>query len=188
MRYCSVQSAPKRGRGRLRKVLPSAVYADLAKSGGACLARYELSGGEWLAREHVVLDSSLPTALAAYLLSIDGSVLAAWNMKGHDRHVLERAVGETVLSGLGLWDPLPWFRSHWGLPKNTLSSCKPGTPRAVFGVNTYGPAHDSMVDAAHMRDVVTRAAYGYPTKDADAWKTASGREMLDAVRAHVEAD
>jgi hypothetical protein len=131
------------------------------------------------------MEATLPAVLADYMLGIEGSVLVAWNMKAHDRHVLKRAVGETVLEGIHLWDALPWFRKLWGLPKNSLSNCKPGTPRSLFGVVSQGPAHSSLVDASHMRDVVLRASYcvGHET---DYWRNATRLEMLSELHSHLD--
>lgn len=157
-RFCSASLATKRGRSRLAKALPSAVFEDSRKSGSTCVLQYKIANGKWMIDSAANVSAELSTLLAGYLLPYKGSVLCAWNLKGHDRHVLARAVGQTTLDKFVLWDALPWFRSNYVLPKNTMASNKAGTPRGVFDVPVIGDAHDSFADAAHMREVVLRAA------------------------------
>ena len=158
-RLSVVRDAPKRRRAMLRQELNHNCCNDSSRTGSTIVTQlsHEQKGG-WKAMTHATVDLTINELLASYLALRKGSVLAAWNMNGHDRHVLRRAVGKT-LDGMVLWDGLPWFRSVYQLPKNTMSSNKPGTPRRLFNVPVYGSAHSSMSDAVHMRDVVCRAAY-----------------------------
>lgn len=190
-RFVSVRDATKRGKARLRSVLPAAVYRCSGKTGHACTASYSCNGdGEWEPSAYTMADASLPDLLVTYLNSKAGSVLVAWNMRGHDKHVLTRAVGKPVLDQLTLWDGLPWFRSKYVLPKNTMSSALAGTPRSVFQVPDHGAAHCSFPDAAHMRDVIRRAAYCLAQDDRglDAYKSATREEMFDSVCSQVQDD
>jgi len=178
-----MKDATKRGKAHLRKSLPLADYDN------TCALEYTLRDGTWEPQVHASVSLPLKDVLKAYLVRRSGSVLVAWNLRGHDKHVLTRAVGEQVMGQLVLWDALPWFRSKYSLPKNTMSSKKPGTPRAVFGVPDYGSAHSSLADAAHMRDVVLRAAYCADTDgkiDLGAHLTVDRVEQLKSVHAEVE--
>ena len=83
-----------------------------------------------------------------------GATMLAWNMLGHDKKVLERLGAPEYV----LLDPLRAFRKRLGLPKNSLGSNKPGTPRHVLKVPLMGPAHTALADALHMREVTRRAA------------------------------
>ena len=160
LRMFDVSAAHKPGRAKLRKVVPPSVYHSAIKMSKVCLAEHvQAKDGNWTSATYRLVGSSMKDTVAGYLAKRAGCVLCAWNMKGHDRHVLRRLVGTAVLDRMVLWDALPWFRSAYTLPKNTLASDKPGTPRHVFGVQSHGQAHTSMADAAHLRDVVTRAAY-----------------------------
>jgi hypothetical protein len=148
-----------------------------------------LVDGTWKAEKHINVSAGLNPLLAAYMTDRKNSVLAAWNMRGHDRHVLHRAVGEDVVSNMLLFDPLPWFRSRFKLPKNTMSSKKAGTPRAVFDVPDYGSAHASLADAAHMREVVLRAAYcwNHSNNDLGAHKAATALERFESACTEIES-
>ena len=188
-RLCSPSNATKRGRAQLRNELPNAVYRDSVKSGSTCVVQYN---DKLDATEHSNVGAPLETLLASYLHSRAGSVLVAWNLRGHDKHVLKRAVGNDAVDKMVLWDALPWFRSKYSLPKNTMSSNKVGTPRAVFNVPTRGSAHSSFADAAHMRDVVLRAAYairadgGAGKIDIASYRAATRSEQYAAARAEIE--
>lgn len=189
-RFCSARDATKRGRSNLCKSLPPAVYQDSVKTGSTCAIRYHrTSCGKWEAEEYTNINIPLPRLLDSYLVSKKGSIVIAWNMRGHDKHVLRRAVGARTLENLTLWDALPWFRSRYQLPKNTMSSSKPGTPRSVFDVPDHGDAHSSLADAAHMRDTVLRAAYCHRLDgltDLTAYKRATREEQFDSVCAEVD--
>jgi len=189
-RFVSVSDATKHGRARLRKDLPTAIYRDSLITGSTCSIRYSCNeDGELGAVQYVNADVSLKNMLSSYVSSNAGSVVVAWNMRGHDRHVLCRAVGDKVLKKVTLWDGLPWFRSKYQLPKNTMSSSKPGTPRAVFQVPNHGAAHSSFADAAHMRDVVRRSAYCLRQDgltDIAAHTNATRAEQFDAACKEIE--
>lgn len=84
----------------------------------------------------------------------EGSTVLAWNMMGHDKKVLQNLQSPKYV----LLDPLRAFRKQIGLPKNTLGSNKPGTPRNALNVPIMGPPHTAIADALHMREVTRRAA------------------------------
>ena len=160
LRLFRLADVHKAGRARLRKYIPLSVYMKAMKTGSVYAAEYTLSkDGVWGDGEYRPIDMDMKAAVGAYLKERKGCVLCAWNMKAHDRHVLNRLVGNEIVSDMVLWDALPWFRSKFTLPKNGLSSDKPGTPRHTFGVLTQGIAHSSLADAAHLRELVLRAAY-----------------------------
>jgi len=147
-----------------------------------------LVDGTWKADTHVNVSAGLNPLLAAYLTDRKNSVLVAWNMRGHDKHVLWRAVGKEVIDRMLLFDALPWFRSRYKLPKNTMSSNKAGTPRAVFDVPDYGSAHASLADAAHMREVVLRAAYCWneSKNDLSAHKSGTALKLFECACTEIE--
>ncbi len=189
-RFCNVSLATKTGRQSLYKYLPAEVYRDSQKSGSTCVSSMQLIDGVWEAKKHVNVSTSLNPLLAAYLTDRKNSVMVAWNMRGHDRHVLNRAVGENVVNKMVLFDALPWFRSRFKLPKNTMSSKKPGTPRAVFAVRDFGSAHASLADASHMREVVLRAAYcwNHAKNDLGAHKGATALELFQSACSEIESE
>lgn len=187
-RFVSPSDATKRGKAHLCKQLRPALYVDALRTGNTCVIQYNLTDGKWDAYSHMVVEQKLPALVKAYLANKGGSSLIAWNMNGHDRHVLRRAVGQDTLSKVCLWDALPWFRSRYSLPKNTMSSSRPGTPRAVFNVQDLGTVHTSLADAAHMREVVLRAAYccAQPgAVDTGCYRNASRLDMLKCVQDEV---
>ena len=192
-RFCSVTLAHQKGKTALRRNLPAQAFQDCTKKNTTCVVQYTLDDNKhaWKQDNVAVADTSLNTLVAAFLLKQNNCIVAAWNMKAHDRHVLKRSVGEEVLSKLRLWDALIWFRAHYSLPKNTLSSNRAGTPRAVFEVPVYGKEHSSLVDAAHLREVVRRAAYSFSEEtklNMSAWKTATQNEISVATHNHIEDD
>lgn len=186
-RLCNVRDATKRGRAMLKKELDQDVYADGLKTGSTSVVTLRKQDGKWLPTIQTAIDLPLVDLLKSYIKDRAGSVMVAWNMNGHDRHVLRRAVGDE-LDHVTTWDALPWFRSVYSLPKNTMSSCKPGTPRAVFGVPTHGVAHSSLSDAVHMRAVVTRAAYcaGCDPVDTAAHRGESDASLFAAVCREID--
>ena len=190
-RFCSVAYAHKPGRQQLLKTLPADVYSDSLKNKSTCVLQYVVEDDKWTLATSANADMPLALAIGTFLHHYRGSVLCAWNLKGHDRHVLTRALGKTLVDDFVLWDTLQWFRSHYTLPKNTMSSSKAGTPRGLFDVATHGKAHDSFADAAHMRDVVMRAAACLTTEDtANAslkkYKGKSRVELLEHVWTEVQ--
>jgi len=189
-RFCNVSLATKRGRSSLCKFLPAMVYRDSLKTASTCISTMHLVNGVWTVEKHVNVSAGLNPLLTAYMTDRKNSVLVAWNMRGHDRHVLHRAVGEAAVNNMVLFDALPWFRSKFKLPKNTMSSKKPGTPRAVFKVPDYGSAHASLADAAHMRDVVLRAAYcwKHSKHDLNAHKCANALELFESACTEIESE
>ena len=189
-RFARLKDAPPRGRARLRKELPFSAAMDSHNTGSTCVIEYKMNQEHWDAVSYTNVSLPLNAVLQPYIDSRAGSVLVAWNLRGHDRHVLSRAVGDKTLNKLMLWDALPWFRRRYTLPKNTMASNKAGTPRNVFDVPSYGSAHGSLADAAHMRDVVMRAAYCYQSKDSaniSAHKQSTRLEQLDCVHEEIES-
>jgi hypothetical protein len=168
----------------LKKELSPAVYQDGLKTGSTSVITYS---DTFQAEKQASVDLPLRAMLNSYIVSRAGSVMVAWNMSGHDRHVLRRAVGDT-LAGITLWDALPWFRSAYGLPKNTMSSNKPGTPRSLFNVPVHGAAHSSLSDAVHMRNVVQRAAYcmSHDQSDTQGYRSASQEDLFAAACHEIE--
>ena len=188
-RFSSLQLAPRRSRAQLRRELPQEVTQHSQKSGSTGVVEYALTSGKWEPVAHTNVSLPLHAVIKPYLASRAGSALIAWNLRGHDQHVLTRAVGDKVMHNLLLWDALPWFRAKYTLPKNTMASNKAGTPRNVFNVPTYGSAHGSLADAAHMRDVVLRASYCWQQKngaDVTAHENSSRVEQLDTVYVELE--
>lgn len=190
-RLSNVQQATKRGKATLKKELPKAVYQDAFKTGSIVVSTFTTMPDALDALEldtHATVDVPMNKMVASYLASRSGSVLVAWNMNGHDKHVLRRAAGEAVVDKVTLWDALPWFRSKYTLPKNTMSSSKAGTPRALFSVPTFGAAHSSLSDTVHMRQVVLRAAYchEHDAEDTKCHSDASTSEQFAAACAQIE--
>ena len=193
VRLCSPHDAHKKGRAALARSLPRDVFCDSCAGKRTCVTHYDcrsLAAGEWRVRLHAVVDADIATLTKVFLRTLrpKDDLVVAWNMNAHDRHVLARAAGDDALAQLRLCDALPWFRSCYGLPKNTLSSCRPGTPRAVFRVHADGPVHTSFVDALHLRDVVRRAAY-CRRHDKDtascAWEHATPLQLSQAALAEM---
>jgi len=188
-RLCNVQRATKKGRAMLKKELSSDVYNDGLKTGStSVMTLYLSSSDKWQTQTSVSVDLPLGDMLKSYLKSREASIMVAWNMNGHDRHVLRRAVGD-VLDLVTTWDALPWFRAAYTLPKNTMSSCKAGTPRSVFDVPDHGSAHSSLSDTVHMRHVVQRAAYciGTDREDMKGYRGATQAELFAASCREIEA-
>ena len=105
---------------------------------------------DWFACQH---DKNMRDVVRKHLPP-PGSTVLAWNMMGHDKKVLENLDAPEYV----LLDPLREFRKRIGLPKNTLSTKKPGTPRHALSVPILGPPHTAIADALHMREVTRRAA------------------------------
>ena len=111
--------------------------------------------------EHEVCNGTVADELGAFLRErrySGGTVLAAWGMDTHDAKVLHRLLGKEQFgpeSRVTLVDALKRVRSAWTLPKYTLGSEAPGTPRSVFDAGKYaGPSHTAYKDALCLRDVV----------------------------------
>ena len=191
IRMCCPRIAHKTGRAKLRNSMPLSVYCSAIKTGASILSTHaRMPDGSWGNAVYKVTSENMQKLVERYLTQRRGCVLSAWNMRAHDKHVLVREVGQDVMAGMVLWDALPWFRREYGLPKNTLSSNKPGTPRHTFSVKSMGPAHTSMADAFHLRDVVTRAAYccSGPIENGvstHSWKSASSDDMFLAAQAAI---
>lgn len=191
-RFCSVSLAHKKGKALLRKSMSPQVFQDCQRKHTTCVTTYchDADQQSWSESNVAVLDVNLSTLVSSYLMKQENCILAAWNMKAHDRHVLRRAVGDDVIKQLVLWDALLWFRAHYSLPKNTLGSDRPGTPRAVFQVPKYGTEHTSLADAAHLRQVVRRASFALQnnSQDVHLWKTASEDAIDETTRDAIDDD
>ena len=191
-RFCSVSLAHKKGKMQLRKSMAPNVFNDCLRKNTTCVISYchDADQHTWTETNVAVLDIKLSTLVSSYLLQQENSIIAAWNMKAHDRHVLRRAVGDNVMKKLVLWDALLWFRAHFSLPKNTLSSNRSGTPRAVFQVPVYGAEHTSLADAAHLRQVVRRASFSlqHDATDLLLWKNASEHALNKTTRDIIDDD
>jgi len=190
IRMFSPSLAHKAGRAKLRKSIPLSVYRSAIKTSSSVVSTHaRKSDGSWGHAVYSVTSRDIKSLVTSYLADRRGCVLSAWNMRAHDKHVLVREVGKDVMAGMVLWDALPWFRKQYGLPKNTLSSDKAGTPRYVFGVKSMGAAHTALADAFHLRDVVTRAAYCCSGVDeivrTQSWKSASSEDMFLAAQATI---
>ena len=189
IRFFSVADAHKGGKAKLRKFIPMSVYASAAKTGAVYVSEHELlECGRFGEGTYKAVGQSMQAAVAGYLTQRKGCVLCAWNMRAHDKRVLTGLAGKDVMDGMVLWDALPWFKSNYTLPKNTLSSTKPGTPRGVFRVQLQGLAHTSLADAAHLREVVMRAAYCLPTKDVKASSGLRTCDMFEATQKEIEKE
>lgn len=190
-RLSNVQGATKRGRALLKKELPQQLYRDSFKTGSTAVTTFDTvpdSLDVLKPDTHATVDVPIEKMVASYLISRAGSVFVAWNMNGHDKHVLRRAVGKEIFNNVTLWDALPWLRSKYTLPKYTMSSNKAGTPRALFAVPTFGAAHGSLSDTVHMRQTVLRAAYccAHDAKDTNCYAKATTSEQFAAVCAEIE--
>lgn len=186
--FCSPSSAHKNGRAKLRKSLPQAVFQDGCTKETTCVTYHDWDN-KWTVNKYVVVNRSISDMTKQYLQKLHKEdILVAWNMNGHDKHVLKRTVGSDIMNSVTLWDALPWFRSCYGIPKYTLSSCRKGTPRALFQVDNHGQVHTSFADTAHLRDVVVRAAYCciHGSKDIDAWKGVSQNVLAAAALQEIQ--
>jgi hypothetical protein len=187
LRLFSVADAHKVGRAKLRKYIPMGVYASAIKTSSVYMSEHDLAeDGMFGEGTYTRVDKGMADVVRAYLRDREGCVLCAWNMRAHDKHVLTRLVGAQDLGRMVLWDALPWFKSKYTLPKNSLSSDKCGTPRAVFGVKRQGAPHTSLADAAHLRELVLRAAHCLPSRDTSASKGVTRVEMFNAAQAEIE--
>lgn len=155
-----ISFANKRQRAQLRRSLPAKQFDQLA-----CGKAYELQykqdeSNNWQLQSLSLSQlKNVEECVRNFLQPVienKNSVLCAWNMNGSDKHVLKKLFD---CIDCHLVDPLPWFRRHILLPKNTLASGKPGTPRHALKVPSasVGCAHTSLVDTLHMRCCVQRA-------------------------------
>merc|ERR1719197_1268305 len=80
-------------------------------------------------------------------------------MFSHDRKVLKTHLDEDTLKKFILLDALKTFKRNITLPKNTLSSRNPGTPRHLFDVHNelHGTVHTAVVDVLNMYSLCCRA-------------------------------
>ena len=161
VRMCTAEAISGDKKRKIRNSVPSKAYTNMTKRHAQCVLTYRLNNDHWALESWDVRDVSIPALVSEYLTGLDGGVLAAWNMRCHDRHVLQSCVGESILTKFALSDPLIDFRTRIGLPKNTMSNAASGTPRNLFCVShsNMGPAHTSITDALNMRLVCLRAFY-----------------------------
>lgn len=187
VRFLDAHNAPKSGRTKLRKSIPIKVYARAVKQKELYMSKHTIGDdGMFSEGTYTPVAHSMSSVVKSYLSSRAGCVLSAWNMRAHDKKVLSAAAGSDTVANMVLWDALPWFRSCYELPKNTLSSTKPGTPRAVFGVRNQGCAHTSLADAAHLRELVLRACYCMDSKDVHASAKVELKDMFEAAQKEIE--
>ena len=157
-RFMSYANA--RQRRQLKRSLPAEQYARL-QPGKAHVGRYaQGDGGAWALQElelaeHTSVEDCLREHLAPVAADAD-SVLAAWNMRCSDKHVLQRVLGDMECH---LADPLPWFRRRIMLPTNSLATKKRGSPRHALEVEDadVGCCHTALVDTLHLRECTRRA-------------------------------
>lgn len=119
---------------------------------------------------HTVCTGTMTDEVGAFLRVkryTGGMILAAWGMDTHDAKVLRRLLGDEALdkeSRVVLVDALKRVRAAWHLPKYTLGSEAPGTPRHVFDAGKYpGPSHTAYKDALCLRDVVQNSIAQLPS-------------------------
>lgn len=187
VRFFNVREANQTGRTRIRKHIPMNVYSTSVKHGCVYASEHVMGAeGKFGEGTYTKLKGTLSDTVSQYLADRKGCVLSAWNLKAHDAHVLTNVVGKEIMNGLVLWDALPWFRSKYTLPKNTLSSDKPGTPRNLFSVTRQGIVHTSLADAAHLREVILRAAYCLPSADTTASRCVSQHDMFVKAQEEIE--
>ena len=187
VRFLDVANAPKSGRTKLRKSMPIKAYAHAIKANVRYMSKHTIDHrGIFSEGSYTPVQHSMHDTVKSYLESRSGCVLCAWNMRAHDKKVLSGAAGTDTIDKMVLWDALPWFRNNYGLPKNTLSSDKPGTPRAVFSVTKQGCSHTALVDAAHLREVVLRACYCLDSRDVGASANVELKDMFLAAQSEIE--
>ena len=146
---------------KLRKSLPPKI-ANKLQIGHTWLIDYAVQPDDqkWMAASSRRLAGDIRDHLETEIPR--GCTLAAWNMNAHDKKVLHAEIGKEATDRYHTVDPLRFFKKHVGLPSNTLSNKRPGTPRAVFKVQDYsylGPEHTAFVDVLNMREVTRKAAY-----------------------------
>tara|TARA_B100000900_G_scaffold390994_1_gene385188 strand:- start:5538 stop:6437 length:900 start_codon:yes stop_codon:yes gene_type:complete len=145
---------------KLKKSLPSPVFAKVQRGGTWQINYKQTADNKWEVSSSMPLDGTIGSNLMDVMPR--HCTLAAWNMNGHDIKVLQAAIGKANTEKYHTVDPLRFFKKYVGLPSNTLGSAKPGTPRNVFktpDMSYLGPEHTAFVDVLHMRDVTRKAAY-----------------------------
>ena len=163
VRFCRHETSYHRG--KLRKSLPEHTFAGMHPNMTYRIP-YGLEDDTWVPGESQAVKGDIGVHIGHELAN--GTHALAWNMHGHDAKILRRHVPLKFLDNVKLLDPLKWFRHHFSLPSNTLSSSRPGTPRAVMNAGNYsymGPEHSALVDTLHMRDVTMEAARQIANKD-----------------------
>lgn len=176
VRMCTLNDISLDKQRRIKNSVPAKVFPIMKKRRAQCVMTFKLQCGSWQMESWDVRDDSVSALITEELRAQDGGILAAWNMKCHDRHVLSSCVDSEVLNKFSVSDPLIEFRKRIGLPKNSMSSARAGTPRGVFSVShSYmGPAHTAMTDVLNMRLVCLRAFHNV--------KSAQGSKQALAVR------
>ena len=182
VRYCCLGSNTKHVRRSLTKSLPTGMFSKLKKDNTLQL-QYTTDGKS--CNKQTVSNCSLESLVQEYMAEHSDHWFVAWNMKGHDMKILKAIVGEKA-SEITFVDPLPVFRTRIGLPKNSIASFNPGTPRHLFAVDhgDIGPAHTSMVDTLNLRLLTHRFCWCLHLQD----DGADLSELLDKPSAkHVSA-
>ena len=159
VRMCTLNDISIDKQRKVRNSVPAKVFPLMKKKRAQCVMTFKLQCGSWQLESWDVREDSVPALITETLRAEDGGILAAWNMKCHDRHVLSSCVDSEVLDKFSISDPLIEFRKRIGLPKNSMASARAGTPRGVFSVShSYmGPTHTAITDVLNMRLVCLRA-------------------------------
>ena len=157
-RFCDYASANARAKQLLRKSVPTTYHSIMRKSGTVHL-EYTVDETSVQLVSCTPIDSMRAGVQELVSHWDAGTPVFAWGMTSHDKPILEDIMGKD--HGMDFRDPLKAFRSRFGMPKNTLSSCARGTPRYRFSreFDGVGPSHTSLVDALHLRDVTLHSTY-----------------------------
>ena len=161
IRFCSAHDISADKVRKLRNSLPQPAFKAMKKRCGQCVLTFNYVNGHFALESWDIRTSSVSALVNEYLSDQDGGLLAAWNMKCHDQHILRECSSQQVLLKYKFSDPLIDFRQRIGLPKNSLGTCQAGTPRGTFCVSNsfMGSVHTSLVDSMNMRQVCLRAFY-----------------------------
>jgi len=159
IRMCTISNISADKQRKIKNSVPQKAFPMMKAQKAQCVMTYKLEGDNWRLESWDMRQDSVSALVNDVLQAEDGGILAAWNMKCHDRHVLASCVEPAVIERFQISDPLIEFRKRIGLPKNSMATARSGTPRGVFAVShSYmGPAHTAMTDVLNMRLVCLRA-------------------------------
>lgn len=169
IRACTTNDISADKLRRVKNSVPGKAFDRMKKRQATCVMTYNLKGNMWYMTSWDIRDTSVPAIMSETLQGHEGAIIAAWNMKSHDRHVLAASIDTPTMEKYTLSDPLIDFRKRIGLPKNSMANIKEGTPRHVFSVShSYmGPSHTSIVDTLNMRLVCLRAFHNIQAAQGD---------------------
>ena len=188
VRLCRAYSA--RQRARLLKDLPKGAQ-EFVRDDNVVAVRYGDDGStvkSITVSPHTTVETAVQTSLASTPAA--PMHLISWGMRNYDKQAL-RNCGVEATPQRHLHCGLLFFKHHFVLPKNTMSSRAPGTPRAVFRAPTAGVAHGARADTLHLRAVVERAAHSVASAQGAAasfehdWDAISAATYFDAVLSKV---